>query len=101
MGREHRSFPYLGAGQTAENLLDPSASSPLLPPRPAPAGGREQPNRANPGMISLRPIKGLIQTLGQDHPIRIVLLGEPDEMPRWEYEAKVMGWIRLLYGVKL
>jgi hypothetical protein len=30
------------------------------------------------------------------HPLRILLAGEPDELPREEYFAKLPGWFRLL-----
>jgi hypothetical protein len=31
---------------------------------------------------------------------RNIRFGEPDEMPQWEYEAKLRGWLRLVYRVK-
>ena len=51
---------------------------------------------AQPGVISLRPLKDVVEKLKPDHPLRILLTGEPDEIPCGEYLAKVSGWYRLL-----
>ena len=47
-------------------------------------------------MVSLREMKEMVQGLGPSHPLRILLLGEPDEIPRQEYANKVVGWFRLI-----
>ncbi len=47
-------------------------------------------------MVSLMPVKAMAQTLDSGHPFRILILGEPDEMPRDEYATKVVGWFRLI-----
>ena len=47
-------------------------------------------------MVSLREMKAMAQGLDTGHPFRILLLGEPDEIPRPEYEGKVVGWFRLI-----
>jgi len=47
-------------------------------------------------MVSLREMKEMAQGLGPSHPLRILLLGEPDEIPRQEYANKVVGWFRLI-----
>ena len=47
-------------------------------------------------MVSLREMKAMAQSLEPSHPFRILLLGEPDEMPRDEYSSKVVGWFRLI-----
>ncbi len=47
-------------------------------------------------MVSLREMKAMVQCLDPSHPIRILLLGEPDEIPRQEYASKVVGWFRLI-----
>ena len=36
-------------------------------------------------MVSLREMKAMAQGLDPSHPFRILLLGEPDEIPRHEY----------------
>ena len=51
-------------------------------------------------VISLRALKAFVRNLRPDHPLRIVLLGEPDEMSRYEYGSKLMGWIRLAHCAK-
>ena len=51
-------------------------------------------------VISLLAIKSAIRGLRSDHPLRIVLMGEPDEMTRAEYASKLMGWVRLAYCAK-
>lgn len=49
-------------------------------------------------LVSLREVKALAESLSPSHPFRIIVLGEPDEMPRTEYAAKVVGWFRLIAG---
>ncbi len=47
-------------------------------------------------MVSLREMKAMAQNLDPSHPLRILVLGEPDEIPRQEYASKVSGWFRLI-----
>jgi hypothetical protein len=47
-------------------------------------------------LVSLRDMKAMAQGLNPSHPFRILLLGEPDEIPRHEYATKVVGWFRLI-----
>jgi hypothetical protein len=47
-------------------------------------------------MVSLRELKALVQGLDAANPVRVLVLGEPDEIPRSEYAAKVAGWYRLI-----
>jgi len=47
-------------------------------------------------MVSLHEMKAMVQSLDPSHPLRILLLGEPDEIPRQEYAVKVVGWFRLI-----
>jgi hypothetical protein len=47
-------------------------------------------------LVSLREMKAMAQSLDPSHPLRILVLGEPDEIPRQEYAAKVVGWFRLI-----
>jgi len=47
-------------------------------------------------MVSLRPIKEVVRKLSPDHPLRMVLMGEPDTMDRGEYFVKLTVWLRLL-----
>ena len=65
-----------------------SASSDLSPSSRLGASERE--------FVSLRTIKSLVQSLSPSHPLRILVLGEPDEIPCGEYATKVVGWFRLL-----
>jgi hypothetical protein len=46
--------------------------------------------------VSLRPIKEFVRNLRPDHPLRMVLVGEPDELDRREYYVKLTIWLRLL-----
>ena len=41
-------------------------------------------------------MKAMAQALEPSHPLRILVLGEPDEIPRHEYANKVVGWFRLI-----
>lgn len=66
------------------------SSTPLpvsRPARPPPAGSNK---------VSLRPLKDMAEKLPFAHPLRILLAGEPDELPRAEYGQKATGWFRLL-----
>ena len=47
-------------------------------------------------LIDLRALKAVVRTLVPAHPLRILVLGEPNEISREEYAAKVSGWFRLL-----
>jgi hypothetical protein len=47
-------------------------------------------------MVSLREMKAMAQNLEASHPLRILILGEPDEIPHREYANKVVGWFRLI-----
>lgn len=47
-------------------------------------------------LVSLRQLKSMVQGLEPSNPLRIIVLGEPDEIPRFEYAAKVLGWYRLI-----
>ncbi len=49
-----------------------------------------------PDLVSLRPWKAVLASLAPDHPLRMVLASQPDEIPRAEYVSKVGGWYRLL-----
>ncbi len=48
------------------------------------------------GAISLRPMKEFVAKLSANHPLRIVLMSEPDEIGRAEYLVKLTVWLRLL-----
>ena len=54
------------------------------------------PSRERSGKVGLRPLKDMAEKLPLAHPLRILLAGEPDELPREEYFAKLPGWFRLL-----
>jgi hypothetical protein len=79
----HRVFPSDAA---------PSSTASRSPP-PLPEGSEGE-------TISLRPIKDAVRRLNADHPLRIVLQGEPDEMSRLEFGLKLMGWLRLAHCAK-
>jgi hypothetical protein len=47
-------------------------------------------------MVSLREMKTRAEALDPRHPFRVLIMGEPDEIPRREYVTKVVGWFRLI-----
>ncbi len=47
-------------------------------------------------IVSLRQLKAMVQGLEPSNPLRIMVLGEPDEVPRLVYAAKVLSWYRLI-----
>jgi hypothetical protein len=46
--------------------------------------------------VRLVPLKEFARKLRPDHPLRIVLVEEPDEMDAAEFCVKVSVWLRLL-----
>ena len=46
--------------------------------------------------MSLRPIKEFVRTLRPDHPLRLVLAGEPEQLTPDEFCVKLTIWLRLL-----
>jgi hypothetical protein len=48
------------------------------------------------GTVSLRRMKESVRRLDPDHPLRLVLASEPDEISWEEYATKVEVWFRLL-----
>ena len=55
-----------------------------------------QSSRPSDALVSLRPLKEFVQRLSPDHPLRVVLMEEPDEIDRTEYCVKLAIWLRLL-----
>ena len=47
-------------------------------------------------LVSLRELKALVQGLEPADSLRILILGEPDEVPRREYASKIVSWYRLI-----
>jgi hypothetical protein len=54
------------------------------------------PERVPEGKVSLRPVKQFVRSLEPAHPLRVVVISEPDEMDRSEYLIKLAVWLRLL-----
>lgn len=46
--------------------------------------------------ISIRPVKEFVRRLAANHPLRLALTGEPDEMDSAEYLVKLSVWLRLM-----
>lgn len=47
-------------------------------------------------MVSLKRLKGIASKLGPRHPLRVIMLTEPDEIPWAEYTTKAKIWWMLL-----
>lgn len=73
---------------------DPPSERPSPPIPPSPTRG--EPRSPTSEMVSLRLIKAAAETFGPSHPLRILLMGEPDEVPAAEYALKLPGWFRLM-----
>ncbi len=78
-------------GGTSARARSLAASEVSLPAAPPPAAVHAR--------VSLRSLKDLVGRLAPDHPLRILIAGEPDEMPQPEFASKVVGWYRLLREV--
>ncbi|MGI0132659.1 MAG: hypothetical protein ACREDK_06165 [Thermoplasmata archaeon] len=46
--------------------------------------------------VLIRPIKEFVRRLEANHPLRLALAGEPDEMDSAEYLVKLSVWLRLM-----
>jgi hypothetical protein len=57
---------------------------------------RGVPRAPTTARVSLRTLKAAADRLPLTHPLRVVLSGEPDEIPKEEYAIKAPGWFRLL-----
>lgn len=90
LGEDHVARPVATRVEHGET----SSKAFALPtfPRSPPSA----PLPAKPEMISLRPVKEFVRNLKPGHPLRILIMGEPDDMTRSEYCSKLMGWLRLL-----
>lgn len=62
---------------------------------PSPSPSHAQ-NASEQGPVSIRPIKEFVRALRPDHPLRTVLVGEPDQLSREEFYVKITIWLRLL-----
>ena len=60
-------------------------------PSPSPVGAP----LAN-GKVAIRPVKDVVRRLPPSHPLRVVVLSEPDELDGNEYFVKLSVWLRLL-----
>lgn len=75
---------------------------PAEPPTPIPNEMPTQAPQLSRGesgpstMVSLRPMKAVAESFEPTHPLRVLLMGEPDEVRADEYISKVRGWFRLL-----
>jgi hypothetical protein len=74
-----------GARSSEARAVDPPSRPPSLPTA-----------TETPSLVSLRPLKDLVRKLSPSHPLRILLMGEPDAMPVIEFTSKICGWLRLL-----
>ena len=52
--------------------------------------------RISEGKVSLRLVKQFVRNLEPAHPLRVVVISEPDEIDRVEYLIKLAVWLRLL-----
>ena len=48
------------------------------------------------GKIATRPLKEIVRKLPPDHPLRVVVLSEPEEIDGDECFVKLTVWLRLL-----
>ena len=68
-----------------------ASASQLTSPSPS------QPETSRPnGKVATRPLKELVRKLPLDHPLRVVILSEPDEIDGDECFVKLTVWLRLL-----
>ena len=64
---------------------------------PASSRSPSQPETSRPnGKVATRPLKEIVRKLPPDHPLRVVILSEPDEIDGDECFVKLTVWLRLL-----
>lgn len=82
-------------GETARRTGARSRHLRVARPEPATedAAGKQQVCET----VDLRPLKLAVGRLALRHPLRDVVLSEPDTVPFGEYAAKVLVWIKLLH----
>ena len=70
----------------------PNARAPQSPSR---SPSRPETSRPN-GKVATRPLKEIVRKLPPDHPLRVVILSELDELDGDECFVKLTVWLRLL-----
>jgi hypothetical protein len=74
------------------------ARSPAKKKRDVPIAVEVVPKTQPGGTVSIVPLKDMAERFAPDHPLRILLAGEPDNIPKDEYASKLPGWFRLMYS---
>lgn len=86
--------------RTIERLPVETLSGVTVPPPSVTAVGHVGPSLVvktpGPELVSLRSMKAVAESFDPSHPLRVLLMGEPDELPANEFVAKVRGWFRLM-----
>ena len=63
----------------------------------SPSRSSSSPETCRPsGKVATRPLKEIVRKLPPDHPLRVVVLSEPDEIDGDECFVKLTVWLRLL-----
>jgi hypothetical protein len=63
---------------------------------PLPLSGVSAGRSGVTGVVNIRGFKDSIAHLPPSHPLKVLIAGEPDELSPAEFEAKAIGWWRLL-----
>ena len=73
-------------------LLNVATASPIGEAKESDASG----SASQSALVDLRPLKGAVLELPADHPLRLVVLMEPDKLSREEYAGRLPTWFNLL-----
>lgn len=76
--------------ETARRIRSTRSAEPL------PFAHRSTVGSAGGQVVDLRPLKAIAERLSPQHPYRVILLGEPDEIPWEDYATKMPVWFRLV-----
>ena len=84
----------VAVGMVREEARDgaPKASALLASSRPPSLPDTSR----SSGKVETRPLKEIVRKLPPDHPLRVVVLSEPDEIDGNECFVKLTVWLRLL-----
>ena len=88
-------FPGISGAQGYLPLASPAPPPPDEKRPSAPPHVVQRPLEATVGaMRDLRPLKRSVAHLPSNHPLRLVLRGEPDWLPHEEARRKLLEWVK-------
>ena len=85
----------MAAGMARDEAAGGIPAGANAPPTSSRSPSPSRSSRSN-GKVATRPLKEIVRKLPPDHPLRVVILSEPDEIDGDECFVKLTVWLRLL-----